>query len=130
MRGPYNVDRRRIVALIQETRAATRTYTNPVYRGYFADPFVLRHGDRYYAYGTNNVDEHERAFEILVSDDLVSWTRVGRALNAFDGLDARDHWAPEVAERDGRFYMYFSAGVDDKEHRIRVAVAERPEGPF
>src|SRR5205085_5871374 len=29
-----------------------RTYTNPVYADYFADPFVLRHEGRYYAYGT------------------------------------------------------------------------------
>jgi beta-xylosidase len=114
----------------ENTATAVRTFTNPVYAGYFADPFVLRHEDRYYAYGTNNVDVHSSAFEILVSDDLVNWTRVGRALEAVDGLDARHHWAPEVAERDGRFYMYFSAGVGDREHRIRVAVADRPEGPF
>jgi beta-xylosidase len=106
------------------------TYTNPVYPGYLADPFVLRHDSRYYAYGTNDVEEHGRAFEILVSDDLVHWTLVGRALDAVDGLDARDHWAPEVAEHDGRFYMYFSAGVEDREHKLRVAVAQRPEGPF
>ena len=27
-------------------------YQNPVWPGYFADPFVLRHGDEYFAYGT------------------------------------------------------------------------------
>src|SRR4051794_6821941 len=94
----------------------------PVYSGYFADPFVLRHDRRYYAYGTNNVDENSRAFDILVSDDLETWNYVGRALDAVDGLDARDHWAPEVAEHDGRFYMYFSAGVEDRGHVIRVAI--------
>ena len=29
-----------------------QTYTNPVWPGYFADPFVLRWEDRYVAYGT------------------------------------------------------------------------------
>ena len=28
------------------------TYTNPVWPGYFADPFVLRVGKEYFAYGT------------------------------------------------------------------------------
>lgn len=109
---------------------ARRTFTNPVYDQYFADPFVLRHEGRFYAYGTNNLDRNDRVFEILVSDDFVTWSSLGRALDPCDGLDPRDHWAPEVAIHDGRFYMYFSAGVDDREHRIRVAVAERPEGPF
>jgi beta-xylosidase len=107
-----------------------QTYTNPVYDGYFADPFVLRVDDRYFAYGTNDTDRTDKAFEILESLDLVHWRSIGRALEPVDGLDVRDHWAPEVAERDGTFYMYFSAGVQDRQHRIRLAVADRPEGPF
>ncbi len=106
------------------------TFTNPVYPGYFADPFVLRLGEAYYAFGTNTVDPAPDAFEILRSNDLVHWTQLGRALPAVDGLDARDHWAPEVAEHGGRFYLYFSAGVEDRGHALRVAIAERPEGPF
>jgi beta-xylosidase len=109
---------------------ATETFTNPVWSGYFADPFVMRVDDRYFAYGTNDADRSGKAFEILESRDLVHWRSIGRALDAVDGLDARDHWAPEVAQRDGLFYMYFSAGVEDREHRIRLAVAQRPEGPF
>ena len=110
--------------------AMTSTFTNPVYDGYFADPFVLRVGDRYFAYGTNDADRSGRAFEILESSDLVHWRSIGRALDPVDGLDVRHHWAPEVAERDGKYYMYFSAGVEDREHRIRLAIADRPEGPF
>lgn len=105
-------------------------FTNPVHAGYFADPFVLRHDDWYYAYGTSTVADGPEAFEILGSEDLVHWARVGTALAPVDGLLAQDHWAPEVAERDGRFYMYFSAGVEDRGHQLRVAVADAPEGPF
>ncbi|HVM31003.1 MAG TPA: glycoside hydrolase family 43 protein [Candidatus Limnocylindrales bacterium] len=108
----------------------SKTYINPVYDGYFADPFVLRHRTGYYAYGTNDRVDATHAFEVLRSDDLVSWSSLGRALPAVEGLRACDHWAPEVAEHEGRFYMYFSAGVDDREHALRVAVADRPEGPF
>jgi arabinan endo-1,5-alpha-L-arabinosidase len=43
---------------------------------------------------------------------------------------ATDYWAPEVAEVDGRWFMYYSAGTGDQGHRLRVAVAESPLGPF
>jgi beta-xylosidase len=36
-----------------------------------------------------------------------------------------------VAEHDGRFWMYYSAGGEEgQEHQLRVAVADRAEGPF
>ena len=108
----------------------TPTFTNPVHPGYFADPFVLRHADRYYAYGTNTLEKSGAAFEILRSTDLVHWKSIGRAVETVDGLAVPDHWAPEVAVHDGMFYMYFSAGVDDRDHRLRVATADRPEGPY
>ncbi|PYE56533.1 glycoside hydrolase family 43 protein [Deinococcus yavapaiensis] len=108
-----------------------KTYTNPVYPLYFADPFVLRVGNDYYAYGTGGRPILEgRAFEVLHSTDLVSWTSLGGALELLEDENARDYWAPEVAEADGKFYMYYSAGIGDKGHQLRVAVAERPEGPF
>jgi arabinan endo-1,5-alpha-L-arabinosidase len=105
------------------------TYRNPVYPATFADPFVLRHGEWFYAYGTNERVESEWAFEVLRSKDLVSWTSLGRCLRARDG-SARDYWAPEVAEHDGRLYMYYSVGVEDRDHHLRVAVADDPSGPF
>lgn len=105
------------------------TYTNPVYAGYFADPFVLRVDDRYYAYGTRD-PQSPGPFDVLVSPDLVDWERLGSALEALTTPDARDYWAPEVVFDGERFYMYYSAGVGDVGHHIRVAVADRPEGPF
>ncbi|ADV66113.1 glycoside hydrolase family 43 protein [Deinococcus maricopensis] len=107
------------------------TYTNPVYPDYFADPFVLRVGDDYYAYGTSGRPQAEgRAFEVLHSTDLITWRSLGGALDPLDDPHARDYWAPEVAEHGGRFYMYYSAGTGDKGHQLRVAVADAPQGPF
>lgn len=111
-------------------------YQNPVWPGYFADPFVLRHGTGYYAYGTGGPADHGRQsdglmFPLLRSPDLVHWTYLGGALAPLNDPDSPAYWAPEVAERDGRFYMYYSAGgFEGEHHRVRVAVAERPEGPF
>jgi arabinan endo-1,5-alpha-L-arabinosidase len=108
---------------------ARRTYRNPVYDGYFADPFVLRWDDRYVAYGTGSwVDG--RIFEVLESPDLATWTRVGGALEAIDPALGTDCWAPEVVEAEGRFWLYYSVGFDDVGHHLRVAVADHPFGPF
>jgi GH43 family beta-xylosidase len=84
--------------------------------------------DGYVAIGTGRrVDG--RVFEVLRSDDLVSWTRVGGALEEPAGLGS-DYWAPEVAHVDGRWWMYYSVGTGDVGHHIRVAVADEPTGPY
>ena len=108
---------------------ARQTYRNPVYDGYFADPFVLRWGGRYVAYGTGSVVDG-LVFEVLESPDLVSWTRVGGALEPVADDLGNDYWAPEVVEADGRFWLYYSVGHGDAGHHLRVAVAEHPVGPF
>jgi GH43 family beta-xylosidase len=99
------------------------------YPGYFADPFVLRVGDEYVAYGTGGTVDG-LVFEVLRSSDLVHWQRVGGALEPLGESWATDYWAPEVAVSDGRYFMYYSAGAGDKGHRLRVAIADSPFGPF
>ncbi len=105
------------------------SYRNPVYPEYFADPFVLRHDGAYYAYGT--VPEVGRTVPALASDDLVTWRPLGDVLEPLP-RPGEVYWAPEVARGgDGRFYMYFSVGQEEGEgHRLRVAVAAAPVGPF
>ena len=87
---------------------ATLTYTNPVWPDYFADPFVLRTSTGYWAYGTGP-GIGGREFPVLHSPDLVTWTAAGAAVTPIDGLVGGNFWAPEVAERDGKFYLYYSA---------------------
>jgi len=107
-------------------------YENPVWHDYFADPFILRTGGNYFAYGTGSspLELDGRAFPVLKSSDLVHWQYVGGALTPMK--DATAFWAPEVAEEAGKFYMYYSAaiGPGDESHRIRIAVADAPAGPF
>ncbi len=107
-----------------------QTYTNPVYPRYFADPFVLLHEGRYYAYGTGQERLPGGVFEVLGSQDLIDWTSLGGVLPPLPDPQLTDYWAPEVAFSDGLFYMYYSVGQADKGHGLRVAVASRPEGPF
>jgi beta-xylosidase len=106
----------------------TQTYTNPVHDAYFADPFVLEVDGVYYAYGT--VALPGRTVPGLVSTDLVNWEALGDVLQPLDRpLEA--YWAPEVAVREGRFYMYYSAGRSEGEgHQLRLASSADPAGPF
>ncbi|MGL5016318.1 MAG: glycoside hydrolase family 43 protein [Bacteroidales bacterium] len=86
------------------------------------DPFILLHGDTYYAYGTNAED----GIEVYSSDDLVSWRRHNQlALHKRDSWGDRWFWAPEVYFINGKFYMYYSA-----DEHICVAISESPLGPF
>ena len=108
------------------------TYHNPVYSEYFADPFVLLVDGVYYAYGTGSgVLADGRAFPVLRSRDLVQWEALGGALELPGGAASSMCWAPEVVERDGRFFLFYSSALgDEANHRLRVAVADDPAGPF
>src|SRR5687767_6341369 len=100
-------------------------YTNPVWPHYFADPFVLKTNDEYFAYGTARADEKGNQFPVLRSSDLVHWKHVAHALKPLGGTEAFNYWAPEVAEKDGKFYLYYSAAPhnQDQHHRLRVALS-------
>jgi beta-xylosidase len=106
------------------------TYQNPVFPHDFADPFVLQSRGAYYAYGTAAPGPDGRIFPILRSADLVRWEPLAGALEPL--VDGFSYWAPEVAEKDGRFYLFYSASTSasDEHHRLRVAMAEDPAGPF
>jgi GH43 family beta-xylosidase len=126
--------------------SVTLTYTNPVYAGYFADPFVWQHRGEYYAVGTGpveaggNIEEAEEAasamlgrfriFPLLHSDDFVNWRHVIGALEPPDPELGDTFWAPEVAFNDGTFYLYYSVGHEDKSHQLRVAKSTHPLGPY
>jgi GH43 family beta-xylosidase len=105
-------------------------YENPVYPRSFPDPFVLQHRGEYWAYCTGHWGDGRR-FGILHSRDLVAWRPLAGALAPLrpEGADWPCYWAPEVAFWEGRFFLYYSVG-DEERMEIRVAVAERPEGPF
>lgn len=101
----------------------------------FGDPFMLHASDgRYYMYGTSMKD----GFEAYVSDDLVNWKPLGQVYKgAQEGQWNQDcFWAPEVYERDGKYYIFFSANDrnnptnEGENFRIGVAVADSPAGPF
>jgi len=100
------------------------------------DPYVLLASDgRYYMYGTGGT--RDNGFCCYVSDNLSRWESLGQVYQADTASWPADcFWAPEVYEKEGRFYMFFSANWkynptgEEENFRIGVAVADSPAGPF
>jgi arabinan endo-1,5-alpha-L-arabinosidase len=112
---------------------AGAVYTNPVYAGSMPDPSVIRHKDYYYAFGTTGGDRlpDGRIFPVVRSRNLIDWEQLGGALVAPSANRRYQYWAPEVTAHNGRFYMYYSmGGVEPEKFELRVAVSDRPEGPY
>jgi beta-xylosidase len=105
------------------------TFTNPVYRHDFPDPYVLRVGRTYYAYSTNtgSVD-----IPTLVSHDLVHWKSGNDAFPVPPRWVASNIWAPDVYRRpDGKYVLYYAAHDIAANHQcVGHAVASTPTGPF
>ncbi len=116
------------------TPSRQRAHKNPVYDGYFADPFVWKHEGTYYAIGTGDLEANgtpeERVFPVLKSENFYDWHFVGRAMLRPDPALGANLWAPAVAAHDNRFYLYYSVGHGDKYHHLRVAISEQPHGPY
>ena len=107
------------------------SYVNPVLAGDFPDPFVLRDGDRYYAFGTNTGGKN---VPVAMSTDLASFHELPDALPVLPRW-ARAHasltWAPSVLRRGESFILYFTArSIDAGFQCIGRAVATSPGGPY
>lgn len=116
-------------------QATEYTYTNPLPVEY-GDLFILHTSDgRFYMYGTS---EGINGFKVYSSDNLSDWKDEGLIYEG--GKDnswtVDCFWAPEVYERNGKFYISFSANwkynpTNELEtFRIGVAVADKPTDPF
>jgi arabinan endo-1,5-alpha-L-arabinosidase len=106
------------------SKPAALTYKNPVWEGYLADPHVLFTQGYYYAYGTGQTEDGKQ-FPILKSRDFASWQFVGGAMEPLKDPALKEYWAPEVAEHNGKYYLYYAGDM-----KMRVAVADSPQGPF
>ena len=106
-------------------------FQNPVIDRNYADPFVLRDGDRYVAYATGDLTYNIQA---SVSDDLVNWTPRKEALPRLPFWQPSSKgltWAPEVVQTSAGYVMHYT-GRDVQAGRqcLGVAVAASAEGPF
>ena len=118
-----------------------RSYQNPVQRGFFPDPSVIRVENDYYM--VNSSFQYFPAIPISHSKDMVHWHIIGHAITNVDWLDISDIWdshgiwAPDIEYVDEKFYIYATLRLngDGKRgnnvmRRQLVMVADRPEGPY
>ena len=96
-------------------------YINPVNTASIADPQVVFWEGKYYCYSTS----YSRGFKVFESEDLVSWTDKGVCLEGAWETQKGRFWAPEVVQKDGKFYMVFS-----NNDLLGIAVSDSPLGPF
>ena len=120
----------------RQTRERGTTYQNPIFNEDFPDPTVMRASDDwYYAYATQTVIHGGRTINIQVarSRDLINWERLSDALPIKPAWasETQKFWAPDVIERAGTFYMYYSAEPNTRDGLcLAVATARSPRGPF
>lgn len=111
------------------------TYKNPVFQPVLADPSVVKDGEFFYAYGTEDDWRREGGYHlvpVIRSTDLVNWGLIGDAFSSKPSWKSSGGiWAPDVTEVDGKFYMYYSFSTwGDPNPGIGLAIAETPAGPF
>jgi xylan 1,4-beta-xylosidase len=112
---------------------------NPIIKDVFtADPAPMVYNDTVYLYVGHDEAKGKEMFTMwewlcFSSKDMKTWTAHGPIMKVKDfKWAARDAWAAQVVERNGKFYLYATA-QHDKTHpgkAIGVAVSDSPTGPF
>lgn len=122
---------------------------NPLIRNQFtADPSARVFDDRVYVYPSHDILAEEgkgrigwfcmEDYHVFSSANLTEWTDHGVILsqNKVKWVDSTKYsmWAPDCIYRNGKYYFYFPALVNDtmygKGFSIGVAFSETPYGPF
>jgi uncharacterized protein YjdB len=120
----------------REWKVTALVMRSPVLPGVYADPNITVFGDRFYIYPTTDgfPGWSGTQFKAFSSTDLVHWQDHGVILDLGPDVSWADNsaWAPGVAEKDGKYYFYFSGGMagGNTAKHLGVAVADSPTGPF
>jgi len=110
---------------------------------YTADPSAHVFNGKLYIYPSHDIDagipfndngDHfgmEDYHVLSVDENTLEATDHGVALHVKDvPWASRQMWAPDAAEKNGKYYFYFPARDHEQMFRIGVAVGESPVGPF
>ena len=107
---------------------------NPIFPGWYADPEAVVFGKKCWVFPTFSAEyDKQLFFDAFSSSDLVKWKKHPRVLtNENVSWAKRAMWAPAVVEKDGCYYLFFSANdVHEGEvGGIGVAVSRKPQGPY
>ena len=112
-------------------------YHNPIRRGMFPDPSIVRVGKDYYMVNSSFI--FFPCIPISHSKDLIHWEIIGHAVTepewaSLDELEGgRGYWAPDISYDNGKFYVTATYRLNDTGtvYRKQIVVSsDRPEGPY
>ena len=112
-------------------------YQNPIRRGFYADPSIVRVGEDYYMVNSSFI--FFPCIPISHSTDLVHWENIGYAItnpewSHLSGLEGgRGYWAPDISYYNGKFYITATLRNNDDmtpKRRQIIVSSEKPEGPY
>lgn len=128
----------------QQREKKSKYLSQPLIKSiYTADPSAHVFGNRIYIYpshdieagiGQNDNGDHfaMRDYHILSMDSIGGKvTDHGVALDIKDiPWAGRQLWAPDIAYKNGKYYLYFPVKDKQDVFRIGVATSNKPQGPF
>ncbi|MFT4260305.1 family 43 glycosylhydrolase [Microbacterium sp.] len=107
------------------------TYRNPIIDADVPDPDAIRVGDRFYLVASSF--HRAPGLPIFASDDLITWERVGFALEGgtptawfAQPRHGGGVWAPSIRHHDGLFRVVYP----DPDQGVFVVTASDPAGPW
>jgi xylan 1,4-beta-xylosidase len=103
-------------------------FSNPVLPGDHPDPSVIRVGKEYWATATTS--EWAPLFPILKSSNLVHWEHVANVFEKRPAWSVGNYWAPELAEHQGTYFIYYVGRKKGGPLSLAVATAPHPTGPW
>jgi beta-xylosidase len=107
---------------------------NPIFPGWYADPEVALLKGKAWIFPTYSARyEQQVFFDAFSSKNLVKWKKHARIIDTAAVKWAKKAmWAPAIIEKEGKFYLFFSANDvhEGETGGIGVAVADKPQGPY
>ncbi|MDO3694443.1 family 43 glycosylhydrolase [Wenyingzhuangia sp. chi5] len=104
--------------------------TNPIVKGAFADPSIVKYQGKFYVYATKD-PWGGNDLAVMESSDFKNWEQKTinwptKEMCTSPTSNGSMVWAPSVIQaKNGKFYMYVSVGSE-----VWVGVSEHPLGPW
>jgi hypothetical protein len=141
---PGKQEDRQTPADMAKTESMNKEKSKPLVTDIFtADPSAHVFNDRIYVYPSHDIETgapendmgdhfNMRDYHVLSMDNIPGEvTDHGIAIDLKDiPWAGRQLWAPDAAEKNGTYYLYFPAKDKHDVFRIGVATSQSPAGPF
>ncbi len=117
-----------LAATCSQAQEVSKTFVNPLWKG--ADPWIVKHDGMYYTCRSvaGGIEVSQSRFMTRKETKRIVWRAPENAWNSFF------IWAPEVHFVDGKWYIYYAAGKENKTpyiwQRAGVLECDTPLGDY